>query len=361
MFERLWKWLTPLCNRCVSRAPGSRSPWNARLGLEVLEERTLPSAGLGLSDGKDLAASASSLVSLLPGPASHGSSQPVPAGSKPSGGANNGVPGWGLLGPPDHLGTSTGSAASALQTADSGFPAQIPWFQTNQPGSPATSPSRTSVSAPEFPAYLNAVSLSPTVSSQGAVLLPLPSQSPAPEPVTPVLSASAASLPAYLTANQPGTDGSGVRAWNPPPVPPTASVPAAVAGKADSPPDVLAVPPEKDEVFFAPWLGEEIRAGSVNQEEARADSVNPTAVSFVLRAAEEEGEQTAAVFAMRDPQTTPDEEEDPTLSDAVSWRAEAILLTIVSSVALAWQGACRTTDPSRGTPQPRGFRPPKGV
>jgi uncharacterized delta-60 repeat protein len=279
-------------------------------------ETTVMVASIESTGSLNAAFGSAGVATLSLGPDSDGSGQEA-QGDKIDVRVNrNGVQISGLLMGFTSLGNATGPAASALQAPDGGFPAQVPWFQANQPGPPTARPLPTRFFAPAFPDYLSAALVSPTVLSDGTDLFPLASALPDPVPAAPMLSPSTAGLPAYLTSTEPGNGEYDVSAWSLPPLPSNASVQPSAAAKYELTTSFIAVPPGRDETLLVPWL----------REENRADSVTVTGVSLAQGAGEQESEQITAAFAGPNPQTSTNEERDRLHARDISWRPWVILL-----------------------------------
>jgi hypothetical protein len=307
MIHRFWKWLI--------RSRSRHRPAKARLAVEALEDRSLPSHGLML---------------LPSGPSGTGAGDHVFSIHR------------GLI----RLGDAAAMASSALQAPASSFVAQVPWSRTSDPAPSAAPPLEATLPAPELPDYLIAL-VPPPGPSRAANLLSLPSagtQEPtASLSVAPPLSASAARLPAYLTPPQRGDHDSAVLAENVPALTPDALVEAPV-GQSAPQPGLLASSKWRDGPRVEPWPGEELGA----------DGPSIGVGSFEPRAVEE-GPQEGAVAG---PAT--EEEERSLLSEGPS-RRWVVLLSVALSGGLAWQGAARAAWPSSPAPQGRAPRPEENV
>jgi hypothetical protein len=258
-----------------------------------------------------------------------------------------------------HLGIAVGPVAAPVRPPEGGFPSQIPWFQTSQPG-PVAQPLRPELSAALFPDYLDAARAGPSVSGNGGDPLPTASVPTARSAVVSASPGSAAWLPAYLTStdSEGGNSAGAVRGVL---VSPTkGSAQSLSDGSSEASTDFVDVPVVTGEAFFAADDGVELRADDLtraisgfvpgNREKA-THFAGDFVTADVSQKTADSGQRGAAapyadhLFAALGSQTSSEGREDHSPPHAVPWRQWLILLTVVAGEAFNSQGPSRP--PSR--------------
>jgi hypothetical protein len=267
------------------------------------------------------------------------------------------------------LGVAVGPVAAPVRPPEGGFPSQIPWFQTSQPG-PAAQSLHSPLSAALFPDYLDAALHGPSVSGKGADPI---ASTPVSSAQTPVVPASAVSawLPAYLTSTDSEGGNSVGAARGVVASPPKGTAPALPDGDSEAFIRLVAVPAATDEAFFAADQGVDLPADTTTR--AISDFVRGHGKMETLfvsgfvgadgsRNAADSGQRWAAVayadhfFATLGSQTLSDGREDLLPPHAELWRQWMILLT---AEALTVYAACPAIDASARTPRRDHFPLPE--
>jgi hypothetical protein len=386
MYDHLWNWLTPSCDRRTNRTP-RRRPSNARPGLEILEERALLSAArLGLAPGPGDGASlpppiTDGAVALDPTPIGNGTiiqgsaeALYAPDGLDPTTPTDEGDSMSHRKGPSlqhemSQLGVAVGPVAAPVRPPEGGFPSQIPWFQSSQPG-PAAQPLPAPLSAALFPDYLDAALHGPSVSGKGADSIP---STPALSAHTPVAPASAVSawLPAYLTSTDSEGGNSVGAARGVVASPPKGTAQALPDGDLEASTSLVAVSAATDEAFFAADHGADLPADTTTRAisdivpghgEMETHLVSGIVGADGSRKVADSGPRGAAVacsdhlFATLGSQTFSDGREDLLPPHASLWRQWMIFLT---AEALTVYAAYTAADATERTPRGDGFPLPE--